>query len=301
MSTRSRHNVLAAICMVGLAAVIGGCSGQDVLQPDVDIINRASQALGLGEVDAINGTYGSTCLERSGAWSVVVTGGTVPANPLLSVIKNDSDCELTLTEIVADGVTYDASPNIELEGSYQLVASAFVDESAGESAPISFYANARMSPTDFSSDFTITVLYSDDPNVASGSNNASYAEWSSSAVGDHVAAPNYSVTDNVAVQTDANDVVTLALGSVDLTDGLVTGEHYIVDLGTLPASPTYAQIHAVFEAATPTAISGEDPSIPVADFALDEAELPVVRTLVIRHMENDVPAYQAFRVTFNAP
>ena len=301
MSTRSRHNVLAAICMVGLAAVINGCSDQEVLHPDVDILNRASQALALGAVDSINGTYGATCLERAGSWSAGVSGGALLAHPALSVIKNDSDCELTLTEIVADGITYDGSPSIGLEGSYQLAASSFMDEGAGGSPPISFYANARMNPTDFSSDFTVTVLYSDDPNIASGSNNASYAEWSSSAVGDHVAAPNYTLENGIAVQTDANGVVTLALGSVDLTDGLVTGEHYFVDLGTLPASPTYAQVDAVFEAASPTAISGANPSIPVAAFSLDGATLPVVRTLLIRHVENDVPSYQAFRVTFNAP
>lgn len=295
---RNSRRTASALCLVAFAAVIGGCSEAEILRPDAEIVNRASQALALDSVNSINGTYGVTCLERVGAWSVAVEGGATLDHTALSVIKNDADCVLTLTEIIADDITYESVPTIGLDDTYEVAASEFAVDGTG---PVIFYANAKINPDDFSADFTVTVLYSDDPNAASGSNNASFAQWASSAVGDHLAAPNYTVTDNIAVQTDAEDVVTLALGSVDLTDGLVTGEHYFVDLGTLPATPTYAQVDAVFAAATPTAIVGADPEVDVADFALDAETLPIVRTLIIRHVENDVPAYQTFKVTFNAP
>lgn len=290
--------VLTTLSTLAIAATTAGCSGEESVKADAEVVDRTSQALAAGSLLSINGTYGEDCTARSGAWSVAIEDEATLDNPALSVVKNDTACELTLTSIVADQ-EYAATPDILLESTYQSSASDF--KGAGVDPPVAFHANAKINPDDFSSNFLITVLYSDDPNAASGANNASYAEWTSSAVGDHVAAPDYLVVDNVAVQVDANDVVTLALGSVTLTDGSVTGERYFVDLGALPASPSYAEIVSAFDGGSTSELAGPNPTIDAAEFDLVGQTLPVTRTLVVRHVESGVASFQTFRVTFEAP
>jgi hypothetical protein len=300
-SIRCRTRNLSIVTLMSalvLAAGASGCSGPEVLEANAETIDKTQQPLAIGALLSVNGAYEAGCTDRSGSWSIEIDPGATLDNPALSVIKNDTACQLTVTSLVADD-EYFADPEITLASSYQISASAF--SVAGAAPPVAFFANAKMNPADFSANFAVTILYSDDQNAASAANNASYAEWIASALGDQVAAPDYATVDNMSVSTDADGMVTAASGSVNLTDGSVTGERYFVDLGTLPGSPSYEDVEALFSGASSTAIAGADPSIGVASFGLSGQTLPVVRTLIIRHMESGVASFQTFKVTFNAP
>ncbi len=310
------HTLLAGLW---LAAGTLGCSSSSLPSPSSNVVsgkgesvNNAAQAITAGDMLSINGTY-NTCTSRSGAWSLALASGATLTNSALTVVQNDSNCTLDLTSIVAgsdgDGggtvLTYNVGPSFALTSSYQLTASEATLPVDGGAGPVAFYANAEMNPSNFSADFTVTLLYSDDSNSASGGNNSSYSDWTSNAVGDLNAAPDYTWADNLVLLNDANSVVTSATGSVDFTDGTTTGDEYVVDLGTLATTPTFAQVDATFTA--DAALDGglgavtitSDPSVPAASFSLDGQTLPVVRTVILRHITSNVPAYQLVTVTFN--
>jgi Ice-binding-like len=121
-----------------------------------------TQALDTGSITAINGTYGSGCLERSGSWSVLVSGSGGLTNAALTVVKNNTACILTLTSIAAAGQTYTAVSSIAMTDTYSS-ASAF---GAGDAGAVQFYANAKLSSISFAGDFIVNVLVSGDPTAA---------------------------------------------------------------------------------------------------------------------------------------
>ena len=101
------------------------------------------------------------------------------------------------------------------------------------------------------------------------------------------------------LRDNANNIVTSATGNASLTDGSTTGTGYVVDDGTLAATPTFGQLDAAYNAGTETAIAGANPTIAASAFHLVGADLDVtnVRTLIIRRVTSGVAAYQAFKVT----
>jgi Ice-binding-like len=121
-----------------------------------------TQALADGSLKAINGTYGSGCLQRSGSWSLLVSGTGALTNAPLTVVKDNTACVLTLTSLVADQ-TYTPVSSIDMSASYLDVASAF---EAGVGGPVEFYANAKLDSASFAGDFVVTVLVSGDPSAA---------------------------------------------------------------------------------------------------------------------------------------
>ena len=307
MLSRTSYHVSSSSPLVGVALALSsllvtGCDEPEVVDPGVEIVEKGSQALVAGDLESVNGTYGAGCTNRSGSWSIEIANGATLDHSALSVVKNDTGCVLTLTELHAESVLYVTAQDIALSDAVVGSASTFKLSTAADTGdPAIFFANAKINPDDFSSDFVLTFLYSDDPNSASGTNNADYDNWESSVAGDSVSAPNYTYADNLVIETDVNDVVTTTSGSLDFTDGSVTGEHYLVDLGTLPGSPTYDDIKDAFDGGSPTAIGGANPSIPVATFDLTGDTLPQTRTVLIRHVENNVPSFQVLKVTFAAP
>lgn len=298
-STRRSLSILSFSTALILAASAAGCTDDNSVKPDAEIVDRTTQALAIGDLKSINGEYGALCDERTGAWSVKIDALATLDNDPLSVLKNDTDCALKVTSIIAENAAdqYDATPDLAIGSAYQGSASAFADGAN----PVAFYANAKMTPADFSDDFLVTILYSDDPNAASFDHEADFAQWLGSAEGDQVAAPNYTKTDSLVVGSDVNDEVTDASGSVDFTDGSVVAERYFVDLNTLSGSPTYLEIKGVFDAGSSTAISGADPSIAASELALIGEGLPAVRTVIFRHMEDGVASFQTFKITINPP
>lgn len=121
----------------------------------------ATQALSARDLLSISGTY-TECTRHTGdAWSLPISDGAALTHPLPMVVKNDAGCTLDLTSIVADQ-TYDVVPSLALASSYNRSASAAAAMTDGGPSLVAFYANAKITPADFSTDFLVTLLYSDD-------------------------------------------------------------------------------------------------------------------------------------------
>jgi hypothetical protein len=300
-SSRGRSFVRSVPAALAFALSAAACapSGPDSVWARAEVVDRTTQRLSVGALTSINGTYGGACMERSGGWSVRVSGVDPLTNPALSVVTNDTACVLTVTSLVADQ-TYTASPSFDLTASYQGTASEFQ-----AAATTAFYGNLKLSAVSFASNFVVSVLYSDDVRAASNTIVAGHSSVSATSSATSVTAPNYTidfVSDAFTVLTDAGDVVTSVSGKVDLTDGSTTGSAYVVDVGTLAASPTFAEIDAAYAAGTPVAIGGANPQINASAFSLVGVDLTTsaVRTILIKRVVSGVSAYQTFKVTFAA-
>lgn len=280
----------AIVC--ALALTLAGCPDDKVVQGSVDAVDMREGMLFGGVLESINGTYGEDCTNRTGSWSLKVDPNATLDNAELSVILGDDACVLTLTALhTTDGVL-PASPAIVLTASYKMAPSEFDD-------PVLFYGNARLNSVTFNSDFTLTVLYSDDPNKVQGDNTAEFEVVESGVQGDAVGVPDYTAdTSTLHLLTDIDQVVVSAAGNVALTAGMVTGETYVVADAT--GLDTYDEIDAAYLNGTPAALGA---SVPASAFDLVGEDLDaaaVKRTLIVARTENGVSSYQAFEITFHA-
>lgn len=293
--------VAAALAIAAMPA----CGMSDDVAALPETTDRTTHALSLGDILELNGSYGAGCKNRSGDWSVPLISLSSQTNTSLSVLKNNSACVLTLKTVrigvdEENAVLYDTGSNIALGADYKMAGSAF--EESGTSA-VKFYANARMEPdAGFANNFVLRFLFSNDPSAASASKNASFIIRTSSATTSAVSAPDYTAsTAGLTLQTDADDIVESATGTVGLTDVSVTGDHYVVSTTDLSSSPSYADIDAAYLAGTESSLSGSNPTIPAADFALVSEDLssPVLRSLIIAKTDNGNRAYEVITITFN--
>jgi hypothetical protein len=283
-----------ALVLFASALTISGCgstAGEPVARAGGRGIDRTTQALTSGELESVNGTYGGSCRNRTGAWSVEIQSMADLANDPLSVVLNNTACVLTLTELVTStGGTLGASPTFALTAAYQATPSEF-------DSPLEFYANARLDSVSFANDFVLTVLYSDDSELATGDKVAMFEVVDATAVGTAVAAPDYTLsTALLDVRTDINDVVVGATGTVNLTAGLVTGQRYVVSTST--GLDTYEEIDDAYIAGTDAALVL---AVPAADFTLMGVDLTSTakRSLIIANIASGVNSYKVFEITFS--
>jgi hypothetical protein len=264
----------------------------------VVVVDQTSQALTLAGLVAVDGIY-TGCSGRADddPWSIAITGGTAGGlnHAPLTVILNNTACALTLTDLVTDAatdVTRPASTPIPLGATYVTGAVA----SFGV-APILFYANALINPANFSGNFVVTIRFSDNPTLATGGAQASFAVATSTATAMGVPAPNTTLNfASFALMTDFNDVVTSATGTVALTPGAVLGQTYV--LLEVAGLMTYANIDAAFLGGSPAAVPA---TIAAADFMLvgdDLTGAAQVRTLIIANTVGGVASYQVFEISF---
>jgi hypothetical protein len=131
------------------------CLREEVAHGKVEV-QGWSQALAVGQLASVNGSYGMGCVDRASTWSAEIMMGAPLTAPRLSVLMNNSTCVLTLTELRTLSQVLTASPPMALTTVYKISPSAF----AGTSP---FLANARLSAATFADDFVITVLYPGEP------------------------------------------------------------------------------------------------------------------------------------------
>lgn len=275
--------------------LVTGCENAesgDVGGRTVVFDHRTQDLLG-SDLASANGSYGAGCTNRTGSWSLEIASGATLDHDALSVVRNDTTCVLTLTELrLADNSLVTATPALTLGTSYQASASAF-------GSPAAFYANAKLSAASFASDFVLTLLFSDDSDLVSGDHTATFAVQTATVSAQAVDAPDYMLdVSGLVLQTDTNDVVQTATGSALLTAGSATGTRYaVVDADGLTS---YEDVDTAYLAATSAAIAS---SIPASAFALvsDDLTTAQTRTLIIANVANGVRSYQVFEVTFNAP
>jgi hypothetical protein len=276
-----------------------------------------SQFLKGGPLWFLDGTYGDSCTDRSGSWSVPVGIYNGPMDyPAVSVETGDTACTLTVTGGFGFQEELASAPSIQLAAAFQTTASAFVTPSAddagtedagaedsgaedGGSGQSMLYVNAELNSTDFSADFTIEVIYSNQPNLVTAAVGATLVQSASSSSSD-VPSPDYAVDiTGLSIQVDSNNVVQYATGQATLDFNTTAGQAYAVDLGTLPASPTFSQLDAFYNSQTPTALTGTNPTIPASAFQLLNVTLPTVRNLVVANTSNGTNAYEFIAINFN--
>ncbi len=282
-----------------LVLVVLGCGSPPPaeVQARPEIVNRAGGALATASLKWLNGTYGPSCVSRSGSWSLDL-GGTsgVMDYPALSVVRSNAGCELSVTALVADA-TYTATPALALTSTYGGSASAFAKP--GERP--SFYGNAKLGSSSFDGNFVLSLLFSGDSSGQTGSTSGSYATSTATSSSSAVAPPDYGFDlTGVAYEYDINKVITQVSGGVALTDRNYPGDSYVVDAGTLGATPTFADYDAAYTSGTKTTISATNPTVDTSKLLSvgTNVSSPVVRTIVIRRVVEGVVAYQAIRVTF---
>ncbi len=299
-------------CLVVASSLLAGCTadhGDDaVVGAKLEVVERSRSTLSVSGISAINGSYGASCKGRSGgdAWSVGVDPSATLAHDALTVRKNDVDCVLTLTEIVADGATYAAADAIALDASYGATPSAFGGSS---SSSADFFANARLDSLSFAADFTISLsVATKASDVETGEKKSEYATHSASVSVADVPPPSYAINlGDFALQTDANDSVVSSSGHAQLTAGSTIGQSYAIYEGTLTGSSTPSALaDAMSNAAVSGPLSGlPSLQIPHADFDLVGKSLStsIVRTVIIRNVDesSNVASYQLIAVTFSKP
>lgn len=280
-------SLLFTAASLGALTLLAACQGSNEVLGSVDVDLR-SETLLQADLESANGTYGAGCTNRTGSWSVEIAAGATLDHDELSVVKNNAACVLTLTELRTSDGAIAADPSISLTTSYKVAASAFDDL---------FYANARLSSVSFAADFTLTILYADDPDSATDDNTAKFDVVESSAMGDSVTVPDYAIEpDDLDVIVDEDQIVQAASGGVTLTAGAQTGQTFVV--ADAAGLDTYAELDAAYLAGTPAAIGA---SIPASAFTLvaeDLDDLPI-RTLILANIENGVASYQSFEITFH--
>lgn len=292
-------------CLAFSAAAVSGCGDAQVAKSQVDLIDKVSHALTTSTVRAIKGSYGAGCIQRTGTWALGLNGYS-PSEGALSVVKNNADCVLSVTEVhagtLASPVMYSMAAPLSLDSAFASNGAAFLLDGQGDAV---FYANFRIQPDlTFNTNFSLEMVYSDDSTEVTAQKSAAYAVQSSTASSSNVAPPDYLISlSGITLQVDAGDVVQTASGSASLTEGMVLGEQYVIDQDTLGATPTFAEIDALFTAGTKGTLTPGSPAIPAADFALGGVDLTAAkkRNVIIANVENGTRSYQIFRVTFNHP
>jgi hypothetical protein len=281
-----------------------GCSvsADDTVGAHVDVVDRTRSALSAASITSITGTYGGDCDGRDAlgtdGWTVSLSGG--PAVDELSVRKNDSDCVLTIRNIVTAGATFIGAPSIALDTAYKGSASAFAESGQG----LAFYGNAKISSLSFSSNFTISMLVSDAPNAsAEGDKAASFATQTGTVSAGTVPASDYTVSlASFSVAKDVNNVVQSVAGFAQLTEGAAAGQDYAIHEGALTGSSTIAEIDAAFAGAatTGTLSALTTLQLPASGFGLVGADLDTStqRTLILRNTVAGVSSYQLLLITF---
>jgi hypothetical protein len=215
MTDSNYVRALVIACMAFWASCAGGAD-DDELFAQVNLVDMRELALSVSAVSAINGSY-TTCASRTGNWSLPVTGNPTLDYSALSVIKGNTACTLALTEITTTGGKLASSTPITLGTGYGS-AQAF-------GSPVLYYANANLSSVAFTSDFTLTLLLSDDPRVGTASSMASYAVVNGTAATLGVTAPNYTIDmSGISITADFLKISQVISGNVVLTAGSTTGD-----------------------------------------------------------------------------
>ncbi|HEX5655983.1 MAG TPA: hypothetical protein VFX59_02260 [Polyangiales bacterium] len=285
---------VAMLCVIAAAA----CGeGEDPARPGALLTDQETQSIiAANDIQSFNGSY-TNCTNRTGSWSYPVAAVPSPAitNGLLSVIRGDTGCTLAITSIVSgmDGIL---TPNAPLA----LAASFGTARSFG--MPIEFYATAAVGSVNFGGDFTISLLFSEQPRNETEGLTASFATVTgstASAMG--VAAPNYTIdVTGALVTTDVSKVIFAVSGDVVLTAGSNPGNFYVIVNNSV--GNTYAAINTAYlGAGTPIAIAT---TIPASSFLAPGVNLTgnmTVRTLIIAQLTNGIASYQKFAITFSAP
>jgi hypothetical protein len=201
-------------------------------------------------------------------------------------------------------VSYQPAGPFALAVGYATSGVAFRLNGAGATQ---FYANFSVTPDlTFSAAFVVTMVYSDDINETDQNLGTSFVVTVATATATGVAPPNASLSlAGIMIAVDASYVVQSVTGSAALTQGPIVAQSYVIDLGTLGLSPTYAAVDAVFNspAKTRVALTGASQAINANSLGLVGAALatPQLRDIILANTVSGVTSYQLFQITVESP
>jgi hypothetical protein len=302
MFTTLRTSFLSSLFLGAL--VFTGC-GQQVAPGSASVLDRTTRALAIGSVLELNGSYDPGCIERQGqVWSVGLGDFQSLTNAPLSVVLNDAGCVLYVTSfrVGTQAVSQLYLPPVPVALGADFFA-AGVPFRLDPQEPVAFYANLRIEPdTSFQGPFTVTALYSEDVQATSlqvGPTSSSQVSAQLAAAGVPAPGIKASFTD-LGFQVDAQGVVQSVAGYATLTVESVAAQSFIVEVGQLGETPSYAEVDAAFLAGVQMPMSGPTGMIPAGAFGLAGQSLatPLVRNIILANEEAGTRSYQLIRITF---
>lgn len=311
MQTYIRRRLAQTVVSLTLSLpLLGGCGDHAVL-PSGKLVDRTTKALSLGSFAEINGTFGLGCANRSGAWSLGLDGFMGLTNPSLSVVQGDIGCELSVSAVrtltPAGSTVYSLGGTLSLGIGFWPTSYPF-KVNLGE--PTDFYANMRIAPDlTFTSNFTIDMIYSEDPSQLTSGILASYYEEPvvrSSVRSAGVSAPDYGLDlSGLAVQVNDQKVVRSAVGDAALLRMNVPGQSYVVSTLNLGEGPSFGTVDAAFLGGLKLPLGPLAPInlIPADVFVLNGADLStqVIRTLIVANEVAGARSYEVFVITVDVP
>jgi hypothetical protein len=115
-------------------------------------------------------------------------------------------------------------------------------------------------------------------------------------------APDY-VTDEagIGVQVDFNKLVTAVTGNLVLIAGIETGDDYVVHLGVLSDTSSFAVVDAAYTGGMPIPMGASPVNVPATSLLAIGVDLtsPVIRTVIIHRADSGVSSYQVCTIIFS--
>lgn len=309
MYTKSVFPASSILAFATSAGLLVGCDSSGLVHGTA-LVDSRGQTLSIKAAVGIKGTYvTNTCLDVAGTGGAKRMGGvpwsapfgTNPGAP--TVVLNDASCQLNITQMdVLDSANQPASAlaasPVGLAAVYGApVLFSFTDSGTGNVS--NFYANANITPADFSANFHIDVVYSDTQAALSPILlNGTYATVTANTItATSVPAPTYNLSfAAVSYMRDGLGFVSSTMGAPALSLINQTGQGYVITPGTCPTTlPTVAAAYT-----NPVAIATMPTTMNFGLVSGLSLASPVKRCLIAANCNNSaVCSYQLFQVTFN--
>lgn len=291
-----------------LSVLFVACGSPDVVTGDLDSL---SQGLKVGPVIIVRGTYRTTCLDPAtgakrptGATWILTAAGSSGSEP--RAVQGDSQCVLdvsamTVTDSGGSNAVATPTASFALGGTFLSSPIRFSYNDSALGKPVEFFANMRLAPADFSSNFVVTVIYSDSPDAASPIMlGGSYSTSSSSLSAGRVVAPATTLSfSGVTYTKSVSGQIASVAGNPMLTPSANDPAtlKWVATSGACPS--TLAGADSAYRGGMATAIS-TPPTSAQLGLAVG-ATAPITSCLLVANCDaaSSVCAYQEFAVTFN--
>lgn len=292
------------------SALLAGCGGPGVIGDTFSATNLSQ--IPIGTIVGLSGTYGNgTCIDPTSAKGAKRADGSTWADPptsakdSLSVVTNDVGCGLNITSalVSSGGATqkYTASAPLPLSGAYQAMATSFsYTDPTGKTSQL--YANADLTPADFSANFIINLVYSDNPgSVSAISIPGSYATVFPNAImatGVAVPADNLDFS-KVSFMKDANNLVISVSADPTFIVGSPAGSGYVISMGACPSTQTGAD--ATYRNGAPIPITTHPTAADLGLVVGTNLSSPVEHCMIVANCSAQtatICSYQLFDITF---
>jgi len=291
----------AALLAIAAPAFAVGCSsapsgtGSGTVTGTAVAYNRSTHALTAGSLTRVDGQYGAACTGHPNLslWEINFDGTSTGLDPTVDS-ADGAACILTVFELDTLTAQYLTGSAIALAGTYAIAPSLFTPLGGGEG----FYANAIVTPADFTTAFIVNVETSDDPTPVTPVTITAGMVRVATATQSGIAPPAYTQTNDLGVVEDPTFVVQSVSGGSTLTSAGQTGENYIITQA--PFTPSFTADDNAFNTLPPTAFPATTPTFNAVDLIQTGETLPQTTTIIIQHVDDATGdrTYETFQYIF---